>query len=147
MGVETYIVIGDLFEAQAIAASDDPAAGREGFSFRGFDRVQLCTLLSLMKSGGPDVEYERYLSKIDVFSPSSGEWPVVSLVPAELVAEIAVVARFEGSDFEDLAASWQVTEEFVGWLRSDVRDLLQQLGDLAESASLQGKCLILQQTV
>jgi hypothetical protein len=146
MGVQTDVVIANPDDAQAVADTDGPAAGRGGFTFNGFDRVQLCTLLSLIKAGGPDAEFERYLDRIDVVSASSGEWPVVSVVRPELVTEVAAVAGLEAPEFEALAAAWAATEEFAGWSGSDVQQLLRELGDLAESASLQRKCLLLWQT-
>jgi hypothetical protein len=147
MGVQTHVVISDPDAAEAVADSACPTADRDGFTFNGFDRVQLCTLLSLLKAGEPDAEFERYLDRIDVVSASSGEWPVVSVVPLELVTELSAVARLEGAEFEALAAAWAATEEFAGWSSADVRGLLRELGDLAESALLQGKCVMLWQNM
>jgi hypothetical protein len=145
MGVQTDVLIADPDEAQAVADTECPAVDREGFTFSGFDRVQLCTLLSILKTGAPEAEFDRYLDRIKVVTASSGEWPVVSIVPAELVAEVSAVGGLEGDEFEVLAAAWAMTEEFEGWSPSDVRQLLRDLGDLAESASLQDKCLLLWQ--
>jgi hypothetical protein len=145
MGVQTQVLIADPDEAQAMADTECPAVDREGFTFGGFDRVQLCTLLSILKTGAPEAEFDRYLDRIKVISASSAEWPVVSVVPAELVAEVCAVAGLEGEEFEALAAAWATTEEFEGWSPPDVRQLLRELGHLAESASLQDKCLLLWQ--
>ena len=146
MGFQTDILIADLDEAQAVADSDSPTAGRDGFSFTGFDRVQLCTLLSLLKSGTSDAQFDRYLDPIDVVRSSTDEWPVVSVVKPEQVAELATAASLEDGEFEKLAASWAATEEFEGWANSDVRDLLRELADLADTAALQGKCLMIWQS-
>jgi hypothetical protein len=146
MGVQTDVVIADPDEAQALANTDDPAAARQGFTFSGFDCVKLGTLISLLKTGGPDAGLERCLHRIDVVRASSREETVVSVVPPELVAEVVAVAGLEGAEFDALAASWEATEEFAGWSRADVRELLRQLGDLAESASLRGKCLMVWQS-
>src|SRR5262245_31230108 len=115
MSAQTDVVIADPDEAQAVADSDGPAADRDGFTFSGFDCVQMCILLSLLKVGEPYAEFERYLDRIDVVSASSGEWPVVSVVPTELVAEVAEVAGRDEAEFEALAAAWAATEEFAGW--------------------------------
>lgn len=122
MGVRTDVVIADVDEAKAVADTDDPATNRNGFTFNGFDHVQLCTLLSLLTSGGPDADFETYLDRINVVSASSGEWPAVSVVIPELVAEVAAVAALEGSQFEALVAAWASTEEFAGWSGADVQD-------------------------
>jgi hypothetical protein len=145
MGVQTDVLVADADEAQAIADTECPAVDREGFTVSGFDRVQLCTLLSLLKSDAPDAELDRYLDGIKVISASSGEWPVVSVVSAEVVAEVSAIAGLEDEEFEVLAAAWATTEEFEGWSPSDVRQLLRDLGDLAESALLQDKCILLWQ--
>jgi len=75
------------------------------------------------------------------------EGPVVIGVKPKQVAELATVAGLDEAEFEALAASWAATEEFAGWSGSDVRELLRELGDLAESASLQGKCVMLWQSL
>jgi hypothetical protein len=147
VGMRTDVVVADSDEAQAVADTDGPAADRDGFTFNGFDHVQLCTLLSLLKAGEPGAEFERYLDRIQVVNASSGEWPVVSVVLPQLVAEVATVTGLDEDEFEALAARWAATEEFVGWSGSDVRDLLRDLGDLAETASLQDKCLIIWRSV
>jgi hypothetical protein len=134
-------------EAQAIADSDASASDREGFNFTGFDRVQLCTLLSLLKSGGAYSDFEPYLDTIDVVTASADEWPVVSIVKTERVSELAAVAAMEPDEFESLARLWEATEEFAGWSNKDVRDLLKQLGDLAELASLSGQCIMIWQEI
>src|SRR3954453_14235997 len=112
MGVRTDVVIADPDEAQAVADKHDPAADREGFTFNGFDRVQLCTLLSLLKAGGPDAEFEPDLDRIEVVSTSAVEWPIVSVVPPDLVVQVAAVAGLDEAEFEALAAAWAATEEF-----------------------------------
>lgn len=147
MGVQTEVVVASPEEAQVVADTDSPAASWDGFTFNGFDRVQLCTLLSLLKGGGPYAEFERYLDRIEVVNASFGEWPVVSVVPPELIADLATVAALDESEFESLAISWAATEEFVGWSATDVRGLLRELCDMADSASLQGKCIMLWQSL
>jgi hypothetical protein len=147
MGVQTDVVIADLDEAQAVADAATPAAQWEGFTFNGFHHVQLCTLLSLLKAGNPSTEFERYLSRVKAVSDPAEECPVVFAVRPEQVAELAAVAGLEGHEFESLATSWASTAEFAGWDGSDVRELLRELGDLAESAVLQGKCLMIWQSL
>jgi hypothetical protein len=146
MGFQTDVLIADLEEAQAVADSESPTADRGGFAFTGFDRVQLCSVLSLLKSGTPDAHFDRYLDSIDVVRSSTDDWPVVSVVKPEQVAELAAAASLEEAEFEKLAASWAATEEFEGWAGSDVRDLLRELADLADTARLQHKCVMIWQS-
>jgi hypothetical protein len=147
MGVQTDVVIADMDEAQAIAETATPTSEWEGFTFNGFDHVQLCTLLSLLKAGRPDAEFQLYLGIVEPVAVGGEEGPVVVGVRPEQVAELAAVAGLEEAQFGSLAESWPGTEEFAGWSNTDVRDLLRELGDLAESASLQGKCLMLWQSL
>jgi hypothetical protein len=147
MGVQTDVLIADLEDAQAIAKTATPAAVWQGFTFNGFDHVQVCTLLSLLKTGRPDAEFQHYLNVVDPVAVGGEDGPVVVGVRPEQVAELAAVAGLEGAEFETLAAAWAATEELAGWSRLDVRDLLREFGDLAESASLQGKYLMLWQSL
>jgi hypothetical protein len=146
MGFQTDVVIADCDEAQALADTDSPANDREGFTFSGFDRVQLCTLLSLINCGNWEMQFDRYLDAIEIVSSSSDEWPVVSVVKPEQVAELARAAELEDEGFGRLKASWAATEEFAGWESQDVHDLLRELTDLADSAKLQRKCVMIWQS-
>ena len=146
MGFQTDVLIANYDEAQALADTDSPANDREGFTFNGFDRVQLCTLLSLVKSGNWETHFDHYLDAIEVVSSSTDTWPVVSVVKPEQVAELASVAALDDDEFDRLAASWAATEEFAGWESQDIVDLLRTLTDLADSASLQKKCLMIWQS-
>ncbi len=139
MGVQTDVVIADLNEAQAIAETATPTAGWEGFSFNGFDHVQLCSLLSLLCAGNADAEFERNLGVVEPASAPAEEGPLVVAVMPDQVAELAAVARMETDEFESLASSWAAIEEFDGWSASDARELLRELGDLADSASLHSR--------
>lgn len=143
MGARADVVIADLDEARAIAASASPTAEWEGFAYNGLDHVQACTLLSLLKTGRPDTAFQHYLGIVEPVAVDGDDGPVVVGVRPEQVAELATVAGLDEAEFEALAASWAATEEFAGRSGADVRELLRELGDLAELASLQGKCVML----
>lgn len=147
MGVQTDVVIAGLGEAQAIANTATPTVDWEGFTFNGFDRVHLCTLLSLLKTGCAGAEFESYLDAVKVAAVGSEEGPVVAAVKPEQVAALSEIAGLDQAEFETLASSWAATEEFAGWSGTDVRELLRELGDLAESAMLRGKYLMLWQSL
>lgn len=146
MAFQTDVLIASFDEVQAVADSDSPTADRNGFTFAGFDRVQVCTLLSLLESGTSDAQFDRYLDLIDVVPSSTDDWPVVSVIRPEQVAQLAAVATLEDAAFEKLAASWAATEEFECWAGSDVRDLLRELADLADTARLERKCVMIWQS-
>jgi hypothetical protein len=147
VGVQTDVVIADIEDAQAIADSGTPTSDWQGFTYNGFHNVQLCTLLSLLKTNRPDTEFDKFLNLIECVSVPTGEGPLVYAIKPEQVAELAPVARLDDPEFETLASSWHSTEEFVGWSNSDVQELLRELGDLAGSALLQGKCLMIWQSL
>ena len=147
MGVQTDVVIADQSEAQDIANSDTPASTWVGFTFNGFHEVHLCTLLSLLKAGSPSAEVDHYLNVVEYITPRDQESPVVSVAGPKEVAELAAVASLDEDEFESLAQSWGTTEESDGWTGEDVRELLRELGDLAESASLERKSLFLWQSL
>jgi hypothetical protein len=147
MGVQTDVVIANLDDAQAIAETATPTRDWEGFTFNGFDHVHVCTLLSLLKTGSPDESFQHFLGIVEPIAVGGEDGPVVVGIKPEQVADLATVARVEEARFEVLAASWAATEEFAGWSKDDVRQLLRELGDLAESASLQGKCVMLWQSL
>ncbi|WP_088252183.1 hypothetical protein [Fimbriiglobus ruber] len=147
MGVQTDVVIAPLSDAQAIADSTTPTTEWEGFTFNRFDHVHLCTLLSLLKTGRSDVEFQHYLSATEPVAVHGEEGSVVVGIKPELVIELAVVAGLEKSEFEALAQKWQATEELGGWSIPDIRDLLRRLGALAQAASLQGMWLMLWQSL
>jgi hypothetical protein len=147
MGVQADVVIADLDEATAIAGTATPTIGRPGFTYNGFDHVQLCTLLSLLKAGRPDIEFRRYLRAVKLVAVGGEDGPLVFAVLPEQVSQLAAVAGLEGAEFECLAESWAATEEFAGWSVLNVRELLRELGAIADSAILKGKCLLLWQSL
>jgi hypothetical protein len=147
MGVQTDVLIAGLDDAQAIAETATPTAEWRGFTFNGLDHVHVCTLLSLLKASRPDTEFQRYLKVVQPVAVRGEEGPVVIGIKPEQVAELAAVAGLDKAEFAALASSWAATEEFAGWPGSDVRELLRALGDLAQAASLQGKWLMLWQSL
>jgi hypothetical protein len=145
VGVKSNLVIADPGDFEEVASSDDPASHWHGFTFNGLDRVKLCALLSLLKSGSPDGEFEEYLDWVsaDGRRSESDERPCVSTVRPDEVAELAVTAAMEDAELDQLAMEWGATEEFAGWSEWEIGELLRRIGDLAETAMLQEKCLIL----
>src|SRR5687767_7357576 len=119
MGVQTDVVMADRGDAQAVADADSPAAEWPGFTFKGFDNVKLCTLLSLLRVGSPDAEFSRYLDLIAPASEPAEDGPVVFAVPPAEVTELAAVAALAEAQFKALAVTWAATEEFAGWSGSE----------------------------
>ncbi|MCE9545695.1 MAG: hypothetical protein K8T25_09285 [Planctomycetia bacterium] len=147
MGVQSDLIIADLAEAQAVAETDCPAADWDGFTFNGLDNVKLCTLLSLLHAGDPTLKFDHYLNLVDVASLPAEEGPVVFALKSQQVTELAAISSLEVAEFEKLAKSWGCTEELERWSGAEVSELLQAIGDLAETAMLERKCLLLWQSL
>src|SRR5262249_52949476 len=99
MGVQTDVGIADLNDAQAVAETATPTAEWEGFTFNGFHHVQVCTLLSLLKAGRPDAEFQQYLGMVEPVVVGGEEGPVVFGIGPEQVAELAAIAGLDESTF------------------------------------------------
>jgi hypothetical protein len=123
-------------------SSGDPTNSWDGFAFKGVDRVRLITLWSLIESRSPDDRFQDRSETVRVIQ-DEGDQRSVDVIPEKMVAALASVAALPDGDFDRLAASWGETEEFEGWEEAEVADLLRLVGDLAETAQLEGKTLLL----
>jgi hypothetical protein len=143
MGFSAELVIADRDEAQAVVDSDQPSRDWDGFLCNGFDSVKLCTLLSILKTGSPHQAFGEFQNDVRDVTWVGGEGRWIEAVSSDAVALLATVAQCDDDQFEILVAQWAQTEEFDGWKREDVKSLLRNVGDLAETALLQDKGLLL----
>ncbi len=142
MGVIAQLVVADPSEAATVLSSGDPTNAWDGFGFKGLDNVRLITLWSLIESTSPDDRFEDRLETVRVIQDEGhGRW--VHVIPEKMLAALASVATLDDDDFDRLAEAWGQTEEFEGWEEADVLELLRLVGDLAETARLGGKTLLL----
>jgi hypothetical protein len=142
MGVRSELVVAGASEADAIAAVDEPTSTWEGFSYTGLDVIKLMTLWALLESDSPNNRFEERLDSVNCITCSeSGPW--VDVLSPEAVRAFVQAASMAEEQFESVANAWAETEEFDGWEAEDVIDLLRSVGDLAESAVLSGKTLVL----
>jgi hypothetical protein len=142
MGVQSDLILATADAAEDIRASDGPAAEWDGFSFKGMDNVKIATLLSLLSSESPSVDFEKWLDAI----PTIGEQedgPWVFAFADKVTDALAAIASKEDEGFAALAKTWGATEEFEGWEPEEVNDLLRSIGDLAETATLEKKSMFL----
>jgi hypothetical protein len=142
MGITNILLVADSAEAAAVAQSEDPSQAWDGLSYRGLDRIELATLWALVESGSADDRFDERLEQI-VTVPEGEKGPWVDVVPANMLSTLASIAAMEGKARASLAEAWSRTEEFDGWEQAEVADLLQGIGDMAETATLQGKTLLL----
>ncbi|OAI53151.1 hypothetical protein AYO47_01010 [Planctomyces sp. SCGC AG-212-M04] len=142
MGVSSELVVADSAEAESVTDSDEPSGSWEGFAFAGLDRIKLTTLAAILEQGEA---YESLDSRLDAISVvrNSDDGPWVDVLPPEMVLTLSRIASMEGDSIQDLLEKWSATDELEGWGKNDVCDLLREIGDLAESAVLQRKTLLL----
>lgn len=142
MGVQNFLLMASSEAAASVAAAAEPAEEWNGFRFRGLDNIKLITLWALIEAGSPDDDFESRLDQVPRISErESGPW--VDVVPDGMLSTLAEIASMEVEESAALASLWGQTEEFEGWEASDVQDLLCSIGDLADSAQLEGKMLLL----
>jgi hypothetical protein len=60
-----------------------------------------------------------------------------------LDARASRVSALDEDEFQSLQGTWSSTDEFDGWDEADVSALLREVGELADTARLEGKMLIL----
>ncbi len=142
MGILSDFILAPPDAANDILASDNPTASWDGFSFKGADNIKIATLLSLLSSQSHDADYEKWLAAIPcVVDSENGPW--VFAFPENAVKSLSTIAAMDEDEFEQLAKRWGATDEFRGWHPEDVNDLLREIGDLAETATLEQKSMFL----
>lgn len=142
MGVLNQLLIADPSDGANVIASEDPAQHWDGFTCRGLDRITLATLWALIESGTPDARFDERLGQIrTIVGGNEGPW--VDVVPIEMLDFLARIAAMEDDEQEKLALNWSETEELARWEFSEVLDALRSTGDLAETAQLENKTLLI----
>ncbi len=142
MGVLSHLFVAEAFEADAVAASDEPSQAWEGFSCRGLDRIKLATLWALVEAGSPDDRLESRLNAIRTI-PEGDQGPWVDVAPPDMLRALAAVAAMEECEQTTLAERWGQTEELKDWEASEVCEVLRSIGDTAETAQLYNKTLLI----
>ena len=141
MGVIAQLVAADLSEARAVLDSDDPVRSWDGFIDKGLDALRLTALWSLAETGLPDDRLVERLEALgEIHDPEEGRW--VLIIPPRMLAALASLAE-EPEELEHLAGFLGSTDEFDGLDEPEVLDLLRLVGDLAETAELGRKTLLL----
>ena len=142
MGVFSDLIIAPADAAGEILASLNPTDDWDGFSFKGLDNVKFATLLSLLSSGSPSADFEKWLDAISQTSEDeNGVW--VFAFADGAVEALATITSMDVGAFEELAKRLGATEEFEGWEPDDVNDLLGSVGELAERALLEQQAMFL----
>lgn len=143
MGIQSVLVVAKADEVSAVAASPQPTSHWQGLSFTGLENVTLCTLICLVRTGHADRGFDELLDRVQVVASDADQSSDVWLVPGAEVAALARITSLEEEAFEELLSAWCATDEVAAWEEDEARDLLREIGDLAETAGLRGKVLLL----
>jgi hypothetical protein len=142
MGAPHELLIADTREVKAVLDTDDPIDAWEGFPCRDLDSAKLVSLWALVEGG--DLRHEIARRRDDVPAiPDPYGHPWVAVVPPPMLESLAAIAAMDDDEVERLAGEWGRGEEFEGWDRQEIFDLLRDVGDLAETALLERKTLLL----
>jgi hypothetical protein len=144
MGVLSELVVADESDAEAIAASDNPTRDWDGISWKTIDAIKLSTLWAIL--GDSSLGVEEVMGRARQFprlSRRTEDGPWVMGVPCRLIDLLAGLDGEDEARLVQVAEAWAVTEEFQGWEPSEVREVLRDIVDLADTARLEGKGLLL----
>jgi hypothetical protein len=142
VGVTNYLLVADAGEAESVVAHDDPPREWGGFHYRGLDRIKLVALWSLIEAGSTDDRFEQRMHAVRTI-PEGDQGPWVDLAPTEMVSALASLAPMTQEEVTKLAEVLRRMEDFQGWEEAEVVELVRAVGDQAETASLEGKTLMI----
>lgn len=133
------MIIADLDDAQNIADADSPSSDWEGDSFKGrLDNLKFGALLSILRSGSPQHMWDNCPGHVP---PRSKNRQSAFPFSSEQLARLVEISAMDEDALHAVADVWEV--ELDGADFPDVFDVLRRVGNLAEEASLRGKCLML----
>ena len=144
MTLVTDILVVDRADIRALAESGEAGDGWEGYTYENFNNVKLCKLLSLLRTGDAQQDFERYMALVEPL-PRAAKGSPMYLVDGDQVAELAAVDAMEDDELGPLVTAWHNAKEFEDWEKPDVTSLLLMIGELAEIASVEDKLLLLWQ--
>jgi hypothetical protein len=143
VGIQSDLVVAKADEAPAVAASRQAVPQWQRLSFSGLHNVNLCTLICLVRTGQADRGFDELLGRIQIVASDAAEFADVWLIPGTEVASLAQIAALDDDEFDELHAAWCDTDELAAWDLDEATELLRAIGDLAETAKLRGRVLLL----
>jgi hypothetical protein len=143
MGVLSNIVIADKSEARDIAECDTPARQWEGIELKTLDPVKLGTLWAILSSESGVEAVVELAGRFSLLYEVSDDGPWVYEVPCDLRNRLAELAAMNPEAVLPVARDWASTEELQDWEFEEVASVVYDICDLADSARLQGKDLLL----
>lgn len=141
MGMNNQLLVADVTDAGEIAAHDDPSREWDGFLCRGLDRIKLVALWALIEAGSTHDRSDHRMDAIQkIAEGDAGPW--VDVLPSTMVSALASLAAMDNDEIARLAAPLCRMEDFDDWTHDEISDLIRSIGDQAETASIQGKTLM-----
>lgn len=122
-------------DAKAIARTDNPTSRWPGFDTSDVNEIDLQNLYEILGGKDADLDFET------LHCDESGEGPLVSLVPTELVD---LLVSLTPKAVSQAAKKWIKSEEFRGlWELADLEEMLGKLVELAKRSRTEKKLLLL----
>ena len=141
MGLMNHLLVALPGEGKSILSSDDPSRDRDGFTFRGLDLIKLVSLWALVDGSRTD---DRFEARMEAFQRIDGgeSGARVDILPELMVTSLASIAAMEDDEIAALENGWFAIDEFKGWNKLEIDGLVRSIGDLAETAQLDEKTLL-----
>jgi hypothetical protein len=142
MGVLSELVIAKESEAQDIADSDSPTRTRVGIVIKTLDPVKLGTLWAILEGIG-ESRIDSRVAQFKELHQASAEGPWVYGLPRQLRDLLSDLARQDDDEWGPIVRAWAATEELQDWSDLHAEEVLRDIADLADTARLEDKDLLL----
>lgn len=143
MSVLSDLIIADPQEAQDVAQCDEPARDWEGIEIKTLDPVTLGSLWAILTKASEAEAVGKLVDQIALLHNVSDNGPWVYEIPRQLRDALAEVSGMETEEVQPVAEAWAATDELKGWEYEEVESVLREVADLADTARLLGKDLLL----
>ncbi len=143
MGVLSALVIADPQEALDVAHCGEPTRDWDGFEIKTLDPVTLGSLWGILTKVSNAEAVGQLVDHIGLLHQVSENGPWVYGIPSQLRDTLAGVSGMEDNNVRPIAEEWAATDELEGWEYEDVEATIREVADLADTARLQDKQLLL----
>jgi hypothetical protein len=144
MGVLSELVIASRSEAASVAESESPTRTWQGVVWKGLDQIKLASVWCLLDSEPLQVDNVVECSmQFELLAETTENGPWVFAVPSACRDKLAELSGDDEGEIQAVVRDWAATDELIDWDQSDVAELLQSIIQLADTAKLEGKDLLL----
>ena len=144
MGVLSDLVIANPQEAQDVAQCDNPAREWEGIEIKTLDPVTLGSLWAILTKVSDDEAVGKLVDQIALLHEVSdnGPWVYTNPKPVERRPG-GSIGHGSLRKCRPVAEAWAATDELECWEYEEVEAVLLEVADLADTARLQDKDLLM----